>query len=207
MMVNGGVPLPPSHSNVVIVNGLTSECTPDALFTLFGVYGDVMRVKIMFNKRDTGLVQFFDGTQARLAAEHLSGADLQGSVLRVNESKHNQVSIPAEESQFSKDYQGSILHRYRRGVKNAKNICAPSAMLHISNIPQSAQENDAVLKPLFEAYSEVKSFRFFEHDRKMAIVEMADTAAAIHALIGLHNKKIDEKYIKISFSKNKQIQN
>ncbi|KAA3679497.1 uncharacterized protein DEA37_0012270 [Paragonimus westermani] len=37
---------------------------PDALFTLFGVYGDVTRVKIMFNKKDTALVQFSDSQQA-----------------------------------------------------------------------------------------------------------------------------------------------
>ena len=31
--------------------------TPDILFVLFGVFGDVQRVKIMFNKRDNALVQ------------------------------------------------------------------------------------------------------------------------------------------------------
>jgi len=31
-----------------------------------GVYGDVIRVKIMFNKKDKALVQFADGKQAQL---------------------------------------------------------------------------------------------------------------------------------------------
>lgn len=31
-----------------------------------GVYGDVMRVKILFNKKDNALVQMADGTQAQL---------------------------------------------------------------------------------------------------------------------------------------------
>jgi len=30
-----------------------------------GVYGDVMRVKILFNKKDTALIQFVDATQAQ----------------------------------------------------------------------------------------------------------------------------------------------
>ena len=30
-----------------------------------GVYGDVMRVKILFNKKDTALIQFSDGQQAQ----------------------------------------------------------------------------------------------------------------------------------------------
>lgn len=31
-----------------------------------GVYGDVMRVKILFNKKDNALVQMSDSTQAQL---------------------------------------------------------------------------------------------------------------------------------------------
>ena len=31
-----------------------------------GVYGDVFRVKIMFNKKDTALVQFADPAQAQI---------------------------------------------------------------------------------------------------------------------------------------------
>ena len=31
-----------------------------------GVYGDVMRVKILFNKKENALIQMSDGTQAQL---------------------------------------------------------------------------------------------------------------------------------------------
>ena len=37
-----------------------------ALLPPTGVYGDVMRVKILFNKKDNALVQMADGTQAQL---------------------------------------------------------------------------------------------------------------------------------------------
>lgn len=39
-------------------------------FSLPGVYGDVIRVKIMFNKKENALIQMSDGTQAQLG-EHL----------------------------------------------------------------------------------------------------------------------------------------
>ena len=43
---------------VVIVSNLDeSRVTTDVLFTLFGVYGDVLRVKILFAKKDTALIQ------------------------------------------------------------------------------------------------------------------------------------------------------
>lgn len=37
---------------------------------LVGVYGDVMRVKILFNKKENALVQMSDGTQAQLGISH-----------------------------------------------------------------------------------------------------------------------------------------
>ena len=43
---------------VLIVSNLEeTRVTPDVLFTLFGVYGDVLRVKILFAKKDTALIQ------------------------------------------------------------------------------------------------------------------------------------------------------
>lgn len=33
-----------------------------------GVYGDVMRVKILFNKKENALIQMSDGTQAQLGS-------------------------------------------------------------------------------------------------------------------------------------------
>lgn len=47
---------------------LSGHCRP------IGVYGDVTRVKIMFNKKDTALVQFTDPQQAltgKLIANHV----------------------------------------------------------------------------------------------------------------------------------------
>lgn len=40
------------------------KTTPDQLFILFGVYGDVVRVKILYNKKDTALLQFTTPHQA-----------------------------------------------------------------------------------------------------------------------------------------------
>ena len=47
---------------VLIVSNLEeTRVTPDVLFTLFGVYGDVLRVKILFAKKDTALIQVGGG--------------------------------------------------------------------------------------------------------------------------------------------------
>ena len=61
----GATPGPASPSGVVLLvsNLPDGSLTPDDLFTLFGVYGDVIRVKILYNKKENALVQMADGTQ------------------------------------------------------------------------------------------------------------------------------------------------
>lgn len=54
-------------SPVILVNKLDeTRVTCDTLFNLFGGYGDVVRVKILHNKRSTAMVQFANGAQAKL---------------------------------------------------------------------------------------------------------------------------------------------
>ena len=83
---------------------------PDHLFILFGVYGDVQvgsvisrgaavtgftfqRVKILFNKKDTALIQMAEAQQASLAINHLDKTKLWGKVIRVMLSKHSNVQV------------------------------------------------------------------------------------------------------------------
>merc|ERR1719410_2390726 len=49
---------------VLLISNMNEELTqPDHLFILFGVYGDVQRVKILFNKKDTALIQMAEPQQ------------------------------------------------------------------------------------------------------------------------------------------------
>eukprot|EP01116_Phalansterium_solitarium_P003583 TRINITY_DN143_c0_g2_i1.p1 TRINITY_DN143_c0_g2~~TRINITY_DN143_c0_g2_i1.p1 ORF type:complete len:432 (+),score=122.79 TRINITY_DN143_c0_g2_i1:194-1489(+) len=61
---------------VLIVSNLDPErVVLDELFMLFGVYGDVMRIKRLFNKPDTCLVQMTNALHAQLAVDYLNGPD------------------------------------------------------------------------------------------------------------------------------------
>lgn len=104
-----------------------------------GVYGDVIRVKILFNKKDSALIQMAEPQQAQLAMTHLDKIKLFGKQLRVTPSKHHMVQLPKEgqpDAGLTKDYISSSLHRFKKpGSKNYQNIYPPSATLHLSNIP------------------------------------------------------------------------
>ncbi|XP_041666893.1 polypyrimidine tract-binding protein 3-like isoform X2 [Cheilinus undulatus] len=159
---------PPGVHSVLLVSNLNPESvSPHCLFILFGVYGDVQRVKILFNKKENALVQMSDATQAQLAMSHLNGQRLHGNVIRVTLSKHPVVQLPRggagqEEQVLTRDFSGSALHRFKKpGSKNFNNIFPPSATLHLSNIPSTVGED--ALKDLFSSSGfTVKAFKFFQ---------------------------------------------
>uniref|UniRef100_A0A8C2TIQ8 Polypyrimidine tract-binding protein 1 n=1 Tax=Coturnix japonica TaxID=93934 RepID=A0A8C2TIQ8_COTJA len=191
------------HS-VLLVSNLNPE-TVSVSSLSEGVYGDVQRVKILYNKKENALVQMADGNQAQLAMSHLNGQKLHGKPIRITLSKHQTVQLPREGQEdqgLTKDYGNSPLHRFKKpGSKNFQNIFPPSATLHLSNIPPSIAEED--LKMLFSSNGGmVKGFKFFQKDRKMALIQMGSVEEAIQSLIDLHNHDLGENHhLRVSFSK------
>ncbi|CAH1774321.1 unnamed protein product [Owenia fusiformis] len=191
---------------VLLVSNLNEQkVTPDALFTLFGVYGDVHRVKIMFNKKDNALVQFADPNQAQQAMTHLDKVKVWGKQIKVAPSKHAVVSMPKEgqpDAGLTKDYVNSPLHRFKKpNSKNHHNIFPPSSTLHLSNIPPTVSEEE--IKEAFEnAGAQVTAFKFFQKDRKMALIQLGSVDEAVTALMAMHNYQLgDSVHLRVSFSK------
>lgn len=194
-----------SGSPVLLVSNLNEEfCTPESLFTLFGVYGDVLRVKILFNKKDSALINFANSQQASTALMNLDRCKLWSKQVRVFPSKHLTVQMPKDgqpDSGLTKDFTNSPLHRFKKpGSKNFNNIFPPSQTLHLSNIPASVQERE--IRDLFESYGSVKNFKFFQKDRKMALIQMDTIDEAITSLIAMHNYQMAENmHLRCTFSK------
>ena len=207
--VQAAVSVPPGALGtgcVLLVSNLDENATEcDHLFILFGVYGDVHRVKILFNKKDTALIQMAEPHQALLAMNHLDKVKLWGKSMRVMPSKHTQVQLPKEgqpDAGLTKDYSSSSLHRFKKpGSKNYSNIYPPSATLHLSNIPSSVEEED--LRSAFANIGlQVQAFKFFPKDRKMALVQLATVEDSVIGLIKLHNYQLSEtSHLRVSFSK------
>uniref|UniRef100_A0A8D0FMZ1 Polypyrimidine tract binding protein 2 n=1 Tax=Strix occidentalis caurina TaxID=311401 RepID=A0A8D0FMZ1_STROC len=191
-------------NTVLLVSNLNEEVSKTILL-FFCVYGDVQRVKILYNKKDSALIQMADGNQSQLAMSHLNGQKMYGKIIRVTLSKHQTVQLPREgldDQGLTKDFGNSPLHRFKKpGSKNFQNIFPPSATLHLSNIPPSVAEED--LRTLFaNTGGTVKAFKFFQRDHKMALLQMSTVEEAIQALIDLHNYNLGENHhLRVSFSK------
>jgi hnRNP-L/PTB/hephaestus splicing factor len=195
----------PQHGCVLLVNKLPTEnVTTDILFTLFGVYGNVMRVKILYNKKDTAFVQFQTVEQATTARQYLDKVELFGQTIYVSTSRNKEVSLPPlnskfEPSQLTKDYSDSKLHRFRMpNSKNAKHVCAPSSSLHISGLPEGT--TDEQLESFFSEQVTIEGAKMFENNSRMGFVHFASIADAISALLLFHNAKFGGRLIKATFS-------
>uniref|UniRef100_A0A8C9TXX5 Polypyrimidine tract-binding protein 1 n=1 Tax=Scleropages formosus TaxID=113540 RepID=A0A8C9TXX5_SCLFO len=139
---------------VLLVSNLNPErVTPQCLFILFGVYGDVMRVKILFNKKENALVQMADATQAQLGNYPKQGSKMACSTVFTSFSRPSVVE------------------------DDLKQLFASSGAL-------------------------VKAFKFFQKDRKMALIQMGSVEEAIQSLIEFHNHDLGENHhLRVSFSK------
>eukprot|EP00741_Cyanophora_paradoxa_P024078 tig00021726_g23253.t1 len=199
---------------VLLINNLPRNAgvNPDQISTLFGVYGDVMRVKILFSNPESALVQMANSQQAddrEVARQHLDGVPVYGNRVKVSLSKHREVSLPKpgqpdyEHQHLTKDFSSSTLHRFKQpGSKNYSNICPPSAGLHVSNIATGATEEE--IKGLFARHGRIVSFRFMKcvgSEKRMALLTMDSLSAAVVALIHTHNARIGDLNLRVSFSK------
>jgi len=183
---------------VLLVNNLPEQLTSDNLFMLFGCYGDVVRVKILYNKRDSAMIEFVNGEHASTALVHLNHFVISGQELAIATSKHNSVSPPrdGDSELLTKDYTNSPIHRFRK-PGSRKNINPPSSVLHISNL-----HDEASVQELSQLFSSVGSpeVQFFATNRKMAYVKMESAEQAATALMHFHNQQLQGRYLRLSFS-------
>lgn len=196
---------PGPASPVILVSNIVPDTTTcDHLFVLFGVYGDVLRIKIPYRKKSTALIQFREPSMAQQAVSYLNDIPLHGSVLHVQMSKFGSVSLPrAEEGEsgLTKDYTNSPLHRFKNAVsKNRTHIYPVSSNLHLSSLPETMPDEE--IARAFMSFGVVTNVRRFPADARMAVIEFAAVDQAINALVNMHNAALGTSpHIRISFAK------
>eukprot|EP00455_Lapot_gusevi_P015764 TRINITY_DN1802_c0_g1_i3.p1 TRINITY_DN1802_c0_g1~~TRINITY_DN1802_c0_g1_i3.p1 ORF type:complete len:474 (+),score=183.62 TRINITY_DN1802_c0_g1_i3:54-1424(+) len=200
---------------VLLVSNLPETLSdhPDRLFVLFGLYGDVHRVKILHKKKSTAMVQFATPDQAQVALSYLNRLEVFGCDLAINVSKYKeillrpvgvQLNVNVQNEDRTKDYIDSKAHRFRiANSKNAAHICAPTNVLHFSNLPPNFSEADLSNMTSTDGLANVQAVRFLKqakNESKMALVAVGDRDEAIRVLLRWHNQKIGGKWIRVSFS-------
>lgn len=189
--------------NTLLVKNLPIGITCMNLFKLFGMYGNVMKVKIFYTNPENALVELQDNTQANVAKVHLNNCCIRGNNIFVTVSKNPiifNVPFVPEGNKFLGDYTESKEHRYKIvGSKNFRNIAPPSPVLHLSNLCEN--KDDDFYRNMFKNCGRVKKFMMLKGDTLNMLMEMESTQQAVEVLTLFHNFNIEGKFLKVSFSK------
>jgi len=195
----GGPSLPPvGHDNgvCILVSQIPEEmANPDSISNLFGHYGDVMKVKVLHNKKDCALIQMAKPHQAALCRQFLDQVKIDNNTLCVSFSRIQGIRMPTEidiENDINtKDFTNvKGVHRFRNHMiaqKLTKNLMHPTAMLHVANMPEDFKATD-LQKYLVEEGLTVKDCQDCGKEGSgMALVQLSSEQEAIKALAKFHN--------------------
>eukprot|EP00282_Hemiselmis_andersenii_P045036 CAMPEP_0172047238 /NCGR_PEP_ID=MMETSP1043-20130122/884_1 /TAXON_ID=464988 /ORGANISM="Hemiselmis andersenii, Strain CCMP441" /LENGTH=198 /DNA_ID=CAMNT_0012706043 /DNA_START=27 /DNA_END=621 /DNA_ORIENTATION=+ len=179
--------------------------------------GVISRVKILYNKRDSAMVMFETPEHAENARLTLSGVPLWGNTVLVSNSKHQVIQANRSDlddtdtgEKLFGEFTTSPLQRYRgASARNVPSI-EPTKLLHVSNIPTQATEDD--VKGVFESTWPVSKLKFISppardgdkggpaKDRKMALVELSGVEAAAEAICATHGATLHGSTLRVTFS-------
>lgn len=183
------------------------------MFNLFGLYGNVVRIKIMFKNRRNALVQFQNCEQANKCKQYLNNIPFCGQELKVNESNVQEIQQAGSvetESILTSDFSNSPAHRFKmNGSRNLQNMTKPSNVLHFSNLP-AGTNIEVLTQTIFQrvqptAITEISSYRFIgqeEGPTVMVLVQLESIKQTVSVISQFHNLRMKDKDVKISFSKN-----
>ena len=127
---------------VLLLSNLPDEvANVDSVFNMCGVYGDVMFVKILRNKRDCCMVQMAKPHHAQQLKVNLDHAKIGGNKLCISYSRVEnlflQKNIP-DDDELQRNFVNSRNHRFRQKntEKLQKNLGPPTSTLHVANLPE-----------------------------------------------------------------------
>eukprot|EP00735_Rhodelphis_limneticus_P006719 TRINITY_DN19150_c0_g1::TRINITY_DN19150_c0_g1_i1::g.2222::m.2222 TRINITY_DN19150_c0_g1::TRINITY_DN19150_c0_g1_i1::g.2222 ORF type:complete len:515 (+),score=105.39,sp/Q8WVV9/HNRLL_HUMAN/31.76/1e-67,RRM_5/PF13893.1/2.3e-05,RRM_5/PF13893.1/7.9e-09,RRM_5/PF13893.1/4.2e-13,RRM_5/PF13893.1/0.2,RRM_6/PF14259.1/4.8e-08,RRM_6/PF14259.1/0.006,RRM_6/PF14259.1/4.1e-11,RRM_6/PF14259.1/0.0056,RRM_1/PF00076.17/1.1e-06,RRM_1/PF00076.17/2.1e-06,RRM_1/PF00076.17/1.3e-08,RRM_1/PF00076.17/0.015,Limkain-b1/PF11608. len=202
---------------VVIVGNIPERILPDNIFNLFSIYGNVLRVKMLYKQKGTALIQMGDGVQAQLVIASLNGVQLFGSRLSISLSKFPQVALPRGggendgSSELTKDYSAVGGNR----LKPNKHTYAPCATLHFYNAPETITEEaltEIVTRHDLEA---PVSISFLEKKnapettrapKKLGFMQFSSVEAATAALAFCNNTEVSPNvHLKLHYNKNDNV--
>ena len=127
---------------VLLISNIPDEiANVDNIFNMIGMYGDVMFVKILRNKRDCAMVQMAKPHHAQQVKQCLDHAKIGGNKLCVSYSRvDNLLNKRMEEGdELQRNFVNSRNHRYRNhntAAKLQKNLGPPTSTLHVANLPE-----------------------------------------------------------------------
>jgi len=195
---------------VIMIHNLDPAVIKDVnpLFTLCSAFGNVDRIKIMFNKRDTAFIQMGNVSDANSIIRHCQGLDIFGKTLVIVRSKIENIHLPYtlvnennEELNLTKDFTNSPARRFSpKFEKRRSYICSPTHMLYISNLPELFSEKELKFALDMDCKNILKMKPMNKGVTHTYLIQCVDTTAAVKILMFKHLMKFQGNHVRISFT-------
>ena len=212
-------PPPSSHSShppsgpspVLLVSNLDSaRITLEHLMTLFSLYGNPIRIKILFKHRGSAFIQMQTAEQAVQALNFLNGLPLHDRSLSISHSNNHEIAPPSsapansatDPAELYRDYPyPHLVHRYKHTYDVSK-LHPPSATLYIVGLPLHAAVQEVV--DAFSAWERERGDRvkvelYEVSGRKQGRVNMSGVKEAVAAMIALDDRLVGGRNIRVAF--------
>jgi len=132
----------PSKAKVLLVSNLPSALWKKrCLFNLFGLYGDVLKVKLLPHKEGVALVEFCTATMAMIARNHLDQQELSKRKIVVSFSWFDSIRDKEGEENYVESFDEEQFRKFHRFASedlqkvHLKGVAKPSPTLHVSCVP------------------------------------------------------------------------
>jgi len=192
---------------VLVVSGLnTARTKAEDLAALFAVYGNVIRVQLLWAKRrgrreswdgpGVALVHMQDATQCQLAQMNLSNMPLHDALLCIEPAPIGGYPLPdspgkkREELMQTREFKDlPTYNRHKGGSEKVAKLYPPGPALHVSNMPDNTS-GEKVLAILQSAGAQIRNFKFIDNLHHIAVVLCASLENAVEVITRAHNVPI-----------------
>eukprot|EP00397_Hematodinium_sp_SG-2012_P017452 GEMP01017846.1.p1 GENE.GEMP01017846.1~~GEMP01017846.1.p1 ORF type:complete len:426 (+),score=74.97 GEMP01017846.1:85-1278(+) len=193
---------------VCILHGLHEQLAkPDEIARVFQAYGQVVRVKIMYNNRAICLVQMGTIEECQEAIRHLNGFVLHGRRMNVEPSKGKPIPMPtlqnnnfnpADQERLTVDFTGALGRAFtgpdsRRQLDDTCAVKPPSETLRVVEPVDAENCTGEILKTLLRAGMKVNVMKYPE-------IEFCHVDEAIHALATCHTTPLSTGPLHLTFA-------
>lgn len=207
--MEGGYAEGPAVDGTVIINNVSESVPLYDLWVLLEVYGNVNSMKRQFKEKTNVVAQFQNARDAKAAVMYLQGCPFRdgrflslklfaGYVERGGRVEWNagQATDPATQAVlFTSGYH----HRTKPSAPyNPLGQIRPDKNIFVSNLIESI--TDEQVKALFQAAG-FQVVQYYRKNPSVAILSFREVGEAVEALIAVHAKKVQDRYLRITFSR------
>jgi hypothetical protein len=194
----------PSRTRVLFVENINADMVqrlrPKFLANVFGCFGNVTAV-FMNPSLEQALVEFQDEDQAESALRSLHSIVFFNSPLKLSYSDLDALSADTLSAQSDGVFFQNDPKAFRYTPDHSIRVNELSALLHVTGVPEAV--TPLILFELIGQLHEPTKMAQLKRNSKgfrMFLLQFESIEQSLEVLAVMHNKQINEKFVKISFS-------